>query len=128
LKTETIATSGDDIGSLMKDTAKLREIITKRGAMEILIPLCCSTVPVRYMSFRKSMKGFSSKTLAARLKELEREGILQRQAYNEIPPRVEYMLTSKQRTGACGINHQFDRSAEKMVKQMNLSSFSLATI
>ena len=41
------------------------------------------------------MKGFSSKTLAIRLKELERSGILNRQAYNEIPPRVEYRLTAK---------------------------------
>ena len=86
---------GYDIGSLMNETSNLRELITKRGTMEILIPLCCSTDPVRYMTFRNSMNGFSSKTLAARLKELERGGILHRQAYNEIPPRVEYMLTSK---------------------------------
>ena len=37
--------------------------------------------------------GFGSKTLAKRLKELER-GILERQAYNEIPPGVEYRLTN----------------------------------
>jgi DNA-binding HxlR family transcriptional regulator len=41
------------------------------------------------------MKGFSSKTLAIRLKQLEKNGILEREAYNEIPPRVEYRLTSK---------------------------------
>jgi DNA-binding HxlR family transcriptional regulator len=41
------------------------------------------------------MKGISSKTLAVRLKELEAAKILERQAYNEIPPRVEYRLTSK---------------------------------
>ena len=41
------------------------------------------------------MNGFSSKTLAARLKELERSGVLERQSYNEIPPRVEYKLTIK---------------------------------
>jgi DNA-binding HxlR family transcriptional regulator len=41
------------------------------------------------------MNGFSSKTLAVRLKEMERNGILHRQAYNEIPPRVEYQLTTK---------------------------------
>ena len=41
------------------------------------------------------MKGFSSKTLAIRLKELEKNGILSRKSYNEIPPRVEYKLTSK---------------------------------
>ena len=41
------------------------------------------------------MKGFSSKTLAKRLKELDENGILERQVYNEIPPRVEYRLTDK---------------------------------
>lgn len=76
-------------------TAKLRKIITKRGTLEILIPLCCSTTSVRYLKFRKTMKGFSSKTLAKRLKELDESGILERQAYNEIPPRVEYRLTDK---------------------------------
>ena len=41
------------------------------------------------------MKGISSKTLARRHMELEKMGILERQAYNEIPPRVEYKLTNK---------------------------------
>jgi DNA-binding HxlR family transcriptional regulator len=41
------------------------------------------------------MKGISSKTLARRLKELEMNGILERHAYNEIPPRVEYKMTEK---------------------------------
>ena len=79
----------------MKETAKIRKLITKRGTIEMLIPLCCSTEPVRHREFRKLIKGFSSKTLARRLKELEKGGILERQAYNEIPPRVEYRLTSK---------------------------------
>jgi DNA-binding HxlR family transcriptional regulator len=41
------------------------------------------------------LKGFSSKTLAIRLKELERSGVLERRSYNEISPRVEYNLTKK---------------------------------
>jgi DNA-binding HxlR family transcriptional regulator len=84
-----------DVDDLMKETTQLRKLITNRGTLEILIPLCCTTNPVRYLTFRKSMKGFSSKTLAIRLKELEKNGILSRKSYNEIPPRVEYMLTSK---------------------------------
>jgi hypothetical protein len=40
---------GYDAISLMADTAKLRKLITKRGRLEILIPLCCTTNPVRYM-------------------------------------------------------------------------------
>jgi DNA-binding HxlR family transcriptional regulator len=79
----------------MNETKKLRELITKRGTLEILIPLCCTTDPVRYIKFRNSLKGFSSKTLASRLKQLERNEILERRAYKEIPPRVEYRLTNK---------------------------------
>ncbi|MGN6350139.1 MAG: winged helix-turn-helix transcriptional regulator [Candidatus Nitrosocosmicus sp.] len=86
---------GYDIDTLMKETLHLRKMITKRGTLEILIPLCCNTIPVRYQAFRKSMKGFSSKTLAIRLKELEKNGILSRKSYNKIPPRVEYTLTDK---------------------------------
>lgn len=80
---------------LMKETARIRKLITNRGTLEMLIPLCCSTKPVRYKEFRKLLKGISSKTLAIRLKELEGAKILERQAYNEIPPRVEYRLTLK---------------------------------
>lgn len=86
---------GYNAAILMKETAKIRKLITKRGTIEMLIPLCCSTTPVRYKEFRKLLKGFSSKTLARRLKELEEGGILERLAYNEIPPRVEYRLTTK---------------------------------
>ena len=62
--------NGYDAGALMKETSRLRKLITKRGTLEILIPLCCSSDPVRYMKFRQTLKGFSSKTLAVRLKEL----------------------------------------------------------
>ena len=86
---------GYDASSLMSETAKIRKIITKRGTLEILIPLCCTAEPVRYKQFRQALKGISSKTLAIRLKELEKSGVLDRLSYNEIPPRVEYKLTSK---------------------------------
>jgi len=86
---------GYNPSSLMAETSKLRNLITKRGTLEILIPLCCSTKPVRYKKFRETLKGISSKTLAYRLQELEKGGILERHSYNEIPPRVEYNLTTK---------------------------------
>jgi DNA-binding HxlR family transcriptional regulator len=86
---------GFNPSSIMTETAKLRNLITKRGTLEILIPLCCTTDPVRYKKFRETLKGISSKTLAYRLQELEKGGILERHSYNEIPPRVEYNLTPK---------------------------------
>ena len=84
-----------DSQKLMLQTEKLRNLITKRGTFEMLIPLCCTINPLRYKQFRELMKGISSKTLARRLKELEKDGILERHAYNEIPPKVEYKLTKK---------------------------------
>jgi DNA-binding HxlR family transcriptional regulator len=86
---------GYDASLLMSETAKLRSLITKRGTLEILIPLCCTTDPVRHKQFRQALKGFSTRTLSIRLKELEKGGILERHRYNEIPPRVEYTLTTK---------------------------------
>jgi DNA-binding HxlR family transcriptional regulator len=86
---------GYDILLLMSETEKMRKLITKRGTLEIIMPLCCSTNPVRYKTFRQAMKGFSTRTLSNRLNELEKNGIVERRSYNEIPPRVEYMLTIK---------------------------------
>lgn len=86
---------GYDASLLMSETAKLRNLITKRGTLEILIPLCCTTNPVRHKQFRQTLKGFSTRTLSIRLKELEKSGILEKHRYNEIPPRVEYTLTAK---------------------------------
>ena len=86
---------GYDALLLMSETAKLRNLITKRGTLEILIPLCCTSNPVRHKQFRNALKGFSTRTLSIRLKELEKGGILERHRYNEIPPRVEYTLTNK---------------------------------
>src|ERR671918_630598 len=86
---------GYNASLLMSETAKLRNLITKRGTLEILIPLCCTTDPVRHKQFRHALKGFSTRTLSIRLKELEKSGILERHRYNEIPPRVEYSLTTK---------------------------------
>jgi DNA-binding HxlR family transcriptional regulator len=86
---------GYDASLLMSETAKLRNLITKRGTLEILIPLCCTTNPVRQKQFRQVLKGSSTRTLSIRLKELEKGGILERHRYNEIPPRVEYTLTIK---------------------------------
>lgn len=50
---------------------------------------------LRYNDILKELKGISPSTLTIMLKELEHEDILSRQAFNEIPPRVEYSLTSR---------------------------------
>ncbi len=44
-----------------------------------------------------ALPGISSKTLTVRLRNLEEHGIVERRAYAEVPPRVEYVLTEKGR-------------------------------
>ncbi|MCE3008103.1 MAG: helix-turn-helix transcriptional regulator [Bacteroidetes bacterium] len=49
----------------------------------------------RFGELLKMVDGISKKVLTAQLRELERDGILHRKVYAEIPPRVEYSITAK---------------------------------
>lgn len=53
--------------------------------------------PRRTLELLGSFTGLSTKTLADRLKKLERGSIIRRISYPESPPRVEYSLTAKGR-------------------------------
>jgi DNA-binding HxlR family transcriptional regulator len=51
----------------------------------------------RFCELERSLQGISPRTLSLRLRALEEEGIVERQTYAEVPPRVEYALTEKGR-------------------------------
>jgi DNA-binding HxlR family transcriptional regulator len=51
----------------------------------------------RFCELERSLQGISPRTLSLRLRALEEEGIVRRQTYPEVPPRVEYALTEKGR-------------------------------
>ncbi len=51
--------------------------------------------PKRFNELRELMGHISSRTLTQRLRALEEMGFVQRRAFLEIPPRVEYNLTEK---------------------------------
>ena len=53
---------------------------------------------LRYSELRKEMTNITDAVLAATLKELIADEVIQRAQYNEIPPRVEYSLTEKGRS------------------------------
>ena len=50
---------------------------------------------LRYSELETKMGGISPKTLSDRLKELESAKLINRETFAEIPPRVEYSLTSE---------------------------------
>lgn len=48
---------------------------------------------LRFRDIRATVDGISGKVLTDTLRELERDGLVQRYVYAEVPPRVEYELT-----------------------------------
>lgn len=52
----------------------------------------------RYGELKRSLSRVTHKMLAQQLHELERDGLIVRKVYPEVPPRVEYSLTAKGRT------------------------------
>jgi len=51
----------------------------------------------RFCELERSLSGISPRTLSLRLRELEHAGVVERQTFPEVPPRVEYALTEKGR-------------------------------
>jgi len=49
----------------------------------------------RFGELHKSIPGITIKVLSGHLKELEADGIINRKAYPEVPPKVEYSLSEK---------------------------------
>ena len=50
---------------------------------------------LRYSEIKAGIEGVSQKMLAATLRSLERDGLLDRYVFPEVPPRVEYQLTKR---------------------------------
>ena len=52
---------------------------------------------LRYNGLMSELKGISPSTLASMLKDLEKEDLILKEVFREIPPRVEYSLSSRGR-------------------------------
>lgn len=68
------------------------DIISKKWAL-LVINTIGNSQKIRYSEIRNILGEVNSKVLSDRLKELEEAGLIKREAYAEIPPRVEYSLT-----------------------------------
>jgi DNA-binding HxlR family transcriptional regulator len=56
--------------------------------------------PCRFTDLERSGEGISPSILSARLRDLERHGLVTRTSFRELPPRVEYSLTHKGKDAA----------------------------
>ena len=61
---------------------------------QIIYELCIKD-PIRFGELRKNIEGITNTMLTASLRELEKDGLVSRIQFNEIPPHVEYSLTEK---------------------------------
>ena len=69
------------------------------GKYKMVILYCLMEFKVvRYNELKRYIKSISHKTLSSSLKELEKDGLIIRKEYLQIPPKVEYSLTERGRS------------------------------
>jgi DNA-binding HxlR family transcriptional regulator len=78
-----------------QDSAFIREVLDRIGdKWTVLVIGTLGDDLLRYSDLQASIPGISQRMLTVTLKALERDGLLARYAYPEVPPRVEYELTA----------------------------------
>lgn len=81
-----------------EDPVAFRELLTKVGdKWSIFTMLALSMLPgqrARFSELKRSIPTISERMLALTLRNLERDGLVIRELFAEVPPRVEYELTS----------------------------------
>ena len=81
-----------------EDGAAVRELMTKIGdKWSIFLIVSLSRMPkqrARFSELERIIPGVSQRMLSHTLKNLERDGMVIRELFPEVPPRVEYELTN----------------------------------
>ena len=80
-----------DVFSAQCPSRSVLDHLTSRWGVLVLMALAQEMH--RFSALRRKVGGVSEKMLAQTLSTLERDGFVQRTAYAEVPPRVEYRLT-----------------------------------
>ena len=63
---------------------------------QVLYELCIKE-PLRFGELKKNLAGITNTMLTSTLRELEEDGLIRREQFNEIPPHVEYSFSEKGR-------------------------------
>ena len=79
-----------------KDTGYSYTLSLIAGKYKPIVLYCLMEYePVRFNEMRRYVGSAADKTLSQTLKELEHDGLIHREMYPEIPPKVEYTLTER---------------------------------
>ena len=73
------------------------QMLQGKWKLQVIYELCIQS-PMRFGELKKMLKPITNTMLTNALKELEGDGLVHREQYNEIPPRVEYCLSEKGKT------------------------------
>jgi DNA-binding HxlR family transcriptional regulator len=73
--------------------SKAIELVAHKWTIHILFALHRAAGPIRFRKLQVAVKPITQKELTKRLRDLERAGMVDRQVFAEVPPRVEYRLT-----------------------------------
>lgn len=76
------------------DILNIWDVLGRRWSLLILKTLSSANV-VRFNELKRNLKDISNTVLSDRLSELEKEGLITKKIYPEIPIKVEYRLTTK---------------------------------
>ena len=76
------------------DVVDIWEVLGRRWSLHILKNLSTNGI-IRFNELKRLIPEISSTVLSQRLLELEREGLISKKIYSEIPVRVEYSLTPR---------------------------------
>lgn len=68
-------------------------LLAGRWAFPVLYQLLRAQGPIRFGQLQRAVGRVTQKELTRTLRSFEERGLLQRQVYAEVPPRVEYRLT-----------------------------------
>jgi DNA-binding HxlR family transcriptional regulator len=76
-------------------TAFVRQLLDRVGdKWSLLVLRELAEQRMRFTELLRSINGISQRMLTRTLRELERDGLITREVYAEVPPRVEYQVTA----------------------------------
>ncbi|OJV54177.1 MAG: transcriptional regulator [Bacteroidetes bacterium 43-16] len=81
--------------SYIVESCDLTYAVCKIGGRWKLLILCkLENGKLRFSELRNQINGITERMLTLQLRELEKEGLVKRTVYAEVPPRVDYELTA----------------------------------